>query len=98
MQWLSSAGMSLEPTRGPGAESELPDFTPDQLSRFDGSRGPAYVAYAGRVYDVSDSPEWRHGLHRQLHWAGQDLTRYLADAPHGEENLARYPVVGRLRP
>jgi predicted heme/steroid binding protein len=54
------------------------------------------VAYEGRIYDVSLSPEWRDGLHRNLHWAGQDLTAYLVEAPHGEENLSRYPVVGRL--
>ena len=69
-------------------------FTGDDLLAFDGSRGPAYVALAGRVYDVTGSPEWRGGLHRGLHWAGQDLTAYLAEAPHGPENVQRYPEVG----
>jgi predicted heme/steroid binding protein len=71
-------------------------FTARELAAYDGSRGRAYVAYRSKVYDVSTSAEWRSGLHRALHWAGQDLTAELADAPHGEENLAPYPVVGIL--
>jgi predicted heme/steroid binding protein len=66
------------------------------LRRHDGTTAPAYVAYAGRVFDVSRSHEWRRGLHRNLHWAGQDLTDELADAPHGVETLLRFPVVGVL--
>lgn len=71
-------------------------FTTMDLGRHDGDRGPAYVAYGHVVYDVSRSPEWRRGLHRNLHWAGQDLTTELSDAPHGVETLLRFPVVGRL--
>lgn len=56
------------------------------------------MAAHGLVYDVSGSPEWRRGLHRALHWAGQDLTAELADAPHGLETVRRCPLVGRLRP
>lgn len=59
-------------------------------------QAPAYVAYEGRVYDVSRSGEWRRGLHRDLHWAGQDLTAFLVEAPHGTETLERFPVVGIL--
>ena len=80
-----------------GDERAAPVFTDRELARHDGAGRPAYVAYAGRVYDVSSSPEWRRGLHRSLHWAGQDLTDFLADAPHGPENLERFPVVGRYR-
>jgi len=29
--------------------------------------------------------------------AGEDLTKYLEDAPHGEELLERFPVVGELK-
>lgn len=73
-------------------------FTLRELSRCDGDRGPAYVACRGKVYDVSASGEWRGGLHRELHWAGQDLTDFLAEAPHGIETLERFPVVGLLQP
>lgn len=68
----------------------------EELRRCDGSAGRAYVALSGWVYDVTESPEWRFGQHRGLHWAGQDLTAHLADAPHGFEALLGFPVVGRL--
>lgn len=71
-------------------------FSPAELSRLDGTRGPAHVACDGLVYDVSKSPEWRGGLHRNLHWAGQDLTVAIRDAPHGKATLDRCPCVGRL--
>jgi predicted heme/steroid binding protein len=75
-------------------------FTPLELRRFDGERGhPAYVAFRGVVYDVSAMKRWRGGFHETLHFAGQDLTRYLADAPHGEEVFRRpgVVIVGRLQ-
>jgi predicted heme/steroid binding protein len=78
------------------SEAPLPAFTLADLRRHDGDRYPAYVAYRGQVFDVSQSREWRQGLHRQLHWAGQDLTRELVDAPHGEETLQRFRIVGAL--
>ena len=59
----------------PGSLPET--FTRQHLSRFDGSRGRSYVAIDGAVYDVSSSAEWRGGLHRELHWAGQDLSAFL---------------------
>lgn len=84
----------------PGPPDSTPNaprrFSRAELARHDGSRGRCLVACRGLVYDVSASPEWRGGLHRNLHWAGQDLTAYLPDAPHGIETLARFPVVGLL--
>jgi predicted heme/steroid binding protein len=67
-----------------------------ELRRYDGYSAPAYVAYHRRVFDVSGSALWRDGLHQGLHWAGQDLTSFLALAPHGPENLDRFPLVGEL--
>ena len=71
-------------------------FTEQQLKQFDGSskKKPAYIAYKGIVYDVSSSSHWRDGLHRNLHFAGQDLTDELADSPHGDRVFAKFPVVG----
>lgn len=74
----------------------LPIISRAELHRADGSRGKAWVACAGLVYDVSASPEWREGLHRGLHWVGQDLSAELADAPHGVETVRRMPCIGRL--
>ena len=88
-------------TQAPGAGwaasgEDLPLISLAQLRRADGSRDHAWVACAGLVYDVAASPEWRDGLHRGLHWAGQDLSAELADAPHGLETVRRMPCVGRL--
>ena len=41
-----------------------------------------YVAFEGVVYDVTDCPKWRRGIHENQHWPGQDLTAELAAAPH----------------
>jgi len=85
-------------TAAPGATDSGRWIEAAELRRMDGSRGAAWVACDGWVYDVSDSPEWRGALHRGLHWAGQDLSAELSEAPHGKEAVARMPVVGRLRP
>jgi predicted heme/steroid binding protein len=72
-------------------------FTREQLRRYRGQNGaPIYFAYGGKVYDASESWHWRGGRHQVVHEAGQDLTELLSDAPHGEDLLARLPVVGVL--
>jgi len=79
------------------AGKELKSFTLEELKSFDGREGrPAYVAYQGMVYDVSGSAEWEAGEHLASHYAGQDLTQELQDAPHGEEVFKNVPVVGKL--
>lgn len=70
-----------------------------ELRRYDGKEGrPAYVAFQGKVYDVSSSFLWRGGRHQAMHNAGEDLTEALRSAPHGPELLMRFPVVGELVP
>jgi len=64
---------------------------------FDGKNGrPAYIAFEGKVYDVSASFLWRGGAHLVLHQAGRDLTEDLQHAPHGPELLARVKQIGIL--
>ena len=71
-------------------------FTLEELRQFDGTEGnPVYVAYMGTVYDVSASDLFEDGEHYE-HYAGQDLTAAMEDAPHGEEVLEQFPVVGEL--
>jgi predicted heme/steroid binding protein len=73
------------------------EFTREQLSRFDGRDGrPAYIAYQGNVYDVSDSFLWKGGRHQAMHQAGEDLTATLDNAPHGRDLLDRVPIIGKL--
>ncbi|NJD56424.1 MAG: cytochrome B5 [Nitrospirae bacterium] len=74
------------------------DVTPEQLSHFDGREGrPAYVAYAGKVYDVTMSRLWKDGSHARKHLAGSDLTAALKTAPHGEEKVVAMKLVGELK-
>jgi len=74
-------------------------YTREQLARFDGREGrPAYIAYRGMVYDVTESFLWKKGSHQVLHQAGEDLTEALDTAPHGEDLLERVPVIGKLVP
>lgn len=72
-------------------------ITEDELKRCDGQDGrPAYVAFGGKVYDVSGSSLWSGGMHQLHHQAGKDLTADFAAAPHDESVFQRVPQVGRL--
>jgi predicted heme/steroid binding protein/uncharacterized membrane protein len=73
------------------------DITVDQLSHFDGKDGrPAYIAYKGIIYDMTNSRFWKKGAHMVKHLAGTDLTQALATAPHGEDKVLAMPQVGML--
>lgn len=72
-------------------------FTKEELAEYNGQNGaPAYIAFAGKVYDVTGSPFWKNGIHQGRHKAGMDLTAAMADAPHGAHVLSKFPVVGEL--
>jgi predicted heme/steroid binding protein len=68
-----------------------------ELEENNGKDGkPAYFAYKGKVYEVTDSAMWLDGEHMGMHQAGKDLTDDLDMAPHSEENFARVKYVGIL--
>jgi len=68
-----------------------------QLAAHDGREGrKAYIAVNGTIYDVTDSPRWKNGLHLPDHQAGQDLSEELAAAPHVRSVVERFPVIGTL--
>jgi len=71
-------------------------FTKEELKKYDGSNGLAYVAFRGKIYDVSQSFHWRKGIHQVMHHAGCDLTEALGEAPHGSDMLDKFSVVGEL--
>lgn len=69
----------------------------EELAAADGADGrPIWFAYAGVVYDASNSRHWRTGRHFSRHPAGTDLTGALQKAPHGHGFLERLPRVGVL--
>jgi predicted heme/steroid binding protein len=72
-------------------------FTTAELARYDGKDGEAaYIAFEGKVYDVTDSPMWESGTHEFEHEAGEDLTDAMVDATHGADVMDGFPVVGIL--
>lgn len=74
----------------------MKEFTTEELKAFDGREGrPAYVAYEGSVYDVTESAMWGDGDHEGLHSAGGDLTAEHGDAPH-DVYVTDFPKVGKL--
>jgi predicted heme/steroid binding protein len=77
--------------------SDLPIYTRFQLALRNGQDRPEiWVAYLGIIYDVTHSRLWRDGKHYE-HWAGQDLTDELKDAPHSERVFERFTPIGQLR-
>ena len=75
--------------------SEL-SYTKAQLALRNGQDKPEiWIAYLGTIYDVTDSKMWRNGKHYE-HWAGQDLTDELLDAPHNERVFERLKIIGKL--
>jgi predicted heme/steroid binding protein len=74
----------------------LPLMSKSQLALFNGQDKPEiYIAWNGLVYDVSASRLWKNGKHYE-HWAGQDLTAELKDAPHAEWVFDRFDPIARL--
>jgi predicted heme/steroid binding protein len=74
----------------------LPVYTRSQLALRNGQdREEIWVAFEGNIYDVTHSRLWRNGKHYE-HWAGQDLTAELADAPHTAIVFERLEIVGKL--
>ncbi len=77
-------------------DNNLISYTKNQLALRNGQDRPEiWVAYKGVIYDVTESRLWRNGKHYE-HWAGQDLTHELPDAPHTETVFERMKAVGRL--
>jgi predicted heme/steroid binding protein len=75
---------------------DIRTYTPSQLALRDGQDRPEiWVAYHGKIYDVSASRLWKKGMHYE-HWAGQDLTEELKDAPHTEKVFEKFEQVGVL--
>jgi predicted heme/steroid binding protein len=70
-------------------------LTKKELKIKNGKKGKILIAYRNKIYDVSKSEMFKFSLHFN-HEAGNDLTDFLSEAPHGEEVLKKFPVVGQL--
>ncbi len=75
----------------------LPHFTLHQLALRNGQdREEIWIGFKGLIYDVSKSKLWRDGRHYE-HWAGQDLTDELEDAPHTANVFDKFVPIGILK-
>ena len=72
------------------------EYTKSQLALRNGNdREEIWVAYQGHIYDVTSSRLWKNGKHYE-HWAGQDLTEELKDAPHDLKVFKKFKIVGKI--
>jgi predicted heme/steroid binding protein len=75
----------------------MTNLTVKELKNYDGKNGkPAYFAYKGIIYDVSDSTWFTDGEHMKAHCCGRDLTEELKKAPHGDDYFFDIKKVGKL--
>lgn len=75
---------------------DLKEYTKFQLAIRNGQdREEIWIAYKGIIYDVTESSLWRKGTHYE-HFAGQDLTHELPDAPHTDTVFNKFKKVGKL--
>ena len=75
----------------------MKEYSLSQLALRNGQDKPEiWVAYRNVIYDVTNSKMWRNGKHYE-HWAGQDLTKELEDAPHNANAFDKFKIVGKLK-
>lgn len=74
------------------------EYTKNQLALRNGNdREEIWIAFDGVIYDVTFSKLWKEGKHYE-HWAGQDLTDELAEAPHDSKVFEKLSIIGKLKP
>lgn len=75
---------------------DLPHYSKSQLALRNGQDKPeVWIGFKGFIYDISSSRLWRNGRHYE-HWAGQDLTDELAEAPHSDYVFSKFSIIGKL--
>ena len=74
----------------------MKEYTRAQLALRNGQdKEEIWCAFEGVIYDVTSSRLWRNGHHYE-HWAGQDLTKELGDAPHTKSVFVKFKAIGKL--
>ena len=95
LQTLSN--MQGEQKTGSVFGEELKKFSFEELKQYDGQGGkPVYIAFNGKVYDVSSASSWSSGSHMGIHNRSENLGKAIKGAPHGEEVFAKVKQVGIL--
>ncbi|MDP2174770.1 MAG: cytochrome b5 domain-containing protein [Bacteroidota bacterium] len=75
----------------------MQQYTLQQLALRNGQDKPEiWVAFNGKIYDVTESRLWRDGKHYE-HWAGQDLTLEIDKAPHTKSVFEKFECIGILK-
>ena len=78
-------------------EGKSKSFSSAELQQFDGqNEHPFYVVFKGKVYDLSGSKLWLQGKHMGIHTRNENLGETIKGAPHGEDLLERFPVIGEF--
>ena len=79
------------------SEAKPRKYSAVELQQFDGLEGrPLYIVFKGKIYDLSASKLWPQGKHMGMHTRSQNLSEAIKSAPHGEDNIFRYPLVGEI--
>jgi len=79
------------------ADTGLLQMTIDELAQFNGKDGSkAFVAIDGNVYDVTGNRKWLDGNHEKGMSAGRDLSEFISGAPHGNDILKQFTIVGKI--
>jgi len=69
-------------------------FTAQDLKENNGVDGkPIYLAFQGKVYDLTNALLWQGGVH-EGHSVGVMVIEDLNEAPHGPELLQSFPIIG----
>jgi predicted heme/steroid binding protein len=76
-------------------QTELIELTLEELAEYDGREGrDAYIAVDGKIYDVTDDPNWPNGNHNGYQ-AGFDWSDEIGStSPHGTAVLSGVPQIG----
>jgi arsenite oxidase small subunit len=75
----------------------LRTFSKAELDKSDGKEGrPLYIVFKGDIYDLSKSRLWLQGKHMGIHIYTENLEETIKAAPHRDEVLGRFPIIGRL--
>jgi arsenite oxidase small subunit len=79
------------------SQNKARKISSEELKQFDGTNGkPLYIVFKGKVYDLSTSQLWLEGKHMGLHTRTDDLAEAIKTAPHGEDNVFRFPIIGEM--